>query len=459
MSIILQLTTSSTYSACTCTEEKPIYPHNPLSTNMVPNEQSTSLQFEPDSPPSSTPDPYSSTASEIDFSSLPSGFPLPFYPFKKGSHNERILQALRDQAATIRRPLTTEESRVLAYYTAKNYAIGSWAIPAACLFASYRQYATREKYKIPFFGAMKREGGWFDGERIQIMGRELARGESARSIVHSFRFAGHLLLAYFFAAAGSSIYGASVTLVGVNNDPRLKGFNADFKATLANRIEERELKKRAARENHAGPQTKSLGEIWKEHQDATKGAKVRKDEENSPAGGDEMQYAGDEEMQRGDAGEEKSSAPIRLPETKQQQPMQRSIPRPSQPAAKTQPIDFTDRDNNGPSPSAETKWNQGPASEGGSAWERIRREARSPGAAASGRERREPTSGGRGAREQREQREGSSGGMDDFTFSRSEQERSYAQEEAQRDFDARVEKERRGGDFSEGSGGGGRRWG
>ena len=426
---------------------------------MVSNEQSTSLQFEPDSPPSSTPDPYSSTTSEIDFSRLPSGFSLPFGPFKKGSHNEEILQTLRTQAATIRRPLTTEETRVLAYYSAKNFAINSWALPEACLLATYRQYATRQKYKIPFFGAMKRKGGWFDGERIQIMGRELARGESARLIVHGFRFAGHLLLAYFFAAAGSSIYGAAVTLAGVNSDPRLKRFNADFKETVANRMEKLQLKKRAAQENHAGLQTMTLGEIWKEHQDAIKGGEVRKDEENSPAGGDEMQYAGDEEMLSADAGEATSSAPIRLPETKQQQPMQRSVPRPSQPAAKTQPIDFTDRDNNGPSPPAETDWSQAPASDGGSAWERIRREARTPGAAASGKERRETMSGGRGAREQREQREGSSGGMDDFTFSRSEQERNYAQEEAQRDFDARVEKERRGRDFSERSGGGGRRWG
>lgn len=41
---------------------------------------------------------------------------------------------------------------------------------------------------------------------------------------------------------------------------------------------------------------------------------------------------------------------------------------------------------------------------------------------------------------------------DSFTFSKTEEERNLAQIEAQKEFDARVEKERRGGDFSSGNG-------
>jgi hypothetical protein len=41
---------------------------------------------------------------------------------------------------------------------------------------------------------------------------------------------------------------------------------------------------------------------------------------------------------------------------------------------------------------------------------------------------------------------------DDFAFSKENEERSLARTEAQREFDARVERERRGGDFSSGSG-------
>lgn len=102
------------------------------------------------------------------------------------------------------------------------------------------------------------------------------------------------------------------------------------------------------------------------------------------------------------------------------------------------------------SSSTESDWSQEP-SDGGSAWERIRRGA---GLSASGKNEHRGTTNSRGTGEQRE---GSgSSGSDEFSFSSLEQERSYAQEEAQRDFDARVEKERQGGDFSEKSGRGGR---
>ena len=68
-----------------------------------------------------------------------------------------------------------------------------------------------------------------------------------------------------------------------------------------------------------------------------------------------------------------------------------------------------------------------------------------------------PSTGKRRARKadsQREQQEGSTLG-DSFAFSRTEEERSYAKDEAQKQFDERVERERRGEDFgAKGS----RRW-
>jgi len=51
---------------------------------------------------------------------------------------------------------------------------------------------------------------------------------------------------------------------------------------------------------------------------------------------------------------------------------------------------------------------------------------------------------------------------DSFTFDEREEDRQLAKAEAQRDFDARIERERQGRDFAEGSrgggGGGGGRW-
>lgn len=431
---------------------------------MVLDTQSTSAQFEPDTPPSSTPDPYSFPPSAIDFSQLPTGFYLPLPLFKKDRWNNEILKTVQAHAASVHRPLTPDETKALAYHTAKSYAICSWDRPIGCLIGAYRTYATREKYGFPFFGALKREGGLFDGERIEIMGRVLLRGENARFIINTIRYPSHAFVAGFFTMVASTIYAAFVTAAHMTRDPRLKEYKADLKASTLRDREELKQRIRQGRattitEDGTRQRKKSLGELWKEHKDATEGGKARRHEESPLAGGDGMEYAGDEGMLgASDVGEAKSGDQIMLQETRQQS-VPRDSPRPHRTAEERQPMNFTDHDPD-PSPPAESDWSQ-ETSDSGSAWERLRRGAKPPAATGSGKKERGGTTGGRsgsrGWQQRREQREGSGSMGDDFTFSSSEQERSYAREEAQRDFDARVEKERRGGDFSDGNGG--RRWG
>lgn len=90
----------------------------------------------------------------------------------------------------------------------------------------------------------------------------------------------------------------------------------------------------------------------------------------------------------------------------------------------------------------------------GSAWERIRQNSASGSPS-------EPSSAGgkRGQRpgafqqSQRPSRQQKREGDDSFAYSSSEEEKNYAREEAQKDFDARMERERAGGDFSGGEDG------
>ena len=109
------------------------------------------------------------------------------------------------------------------------------------------------------------------------------------------------------------------------------------------------------------------------------------------------------------------------------------------------------------------------ATDPGSAWDRIRQDAVSgsssssssssgPGAPSSSKSNRPAGREGGWQGGERGQREGSSEG-DPFSFSSEERERGLAKEQSQREFDARVEKERRGGEFGDGDGsGGGGRW-
>jgi hypothetical protein len=90
----------------------------------------------------------------------------------------------------------------------------------------------------------------------------------------------------------------------------------------------------------------------------------------------------------------------------------------------------------------------------GSAWERLRRGEKPESSSSTGSNQ---SAWQRAQNEtQKEQRQGLTTG-DSFAFSKSEEERSYAKEEAQKEFDSRVERERRGGEFSQ-NGGNQKRW-
>ncbi len=85
-----------------------------------------------------------------------------------------------------------------------------------------------------------------------------------------------------------------------------------------------------------------------------------------------------------------------------------------------------------------------PVRQTGSAWDRIRKG-----------EKLDPQKPESAWYEQRQSPQGQRGGSnnsDDFAYNKGEEEKGYAKEEAQKEFDARVERERRGGDFSKGNG-------
>lgn len=352
---------------------------------MIPDEQSTSDYSY-----------HSSTAETIDFSKLPHGFCFLYNPpFRKDQLRDDVLKVLQKRAASVHRFLTPDETTALAYHSAKRMAVSCWAMPTGFGIASAIYEVTREDY-----GAIKSEGGWFDGERIRIMGRELLRGISARATVNALRYCSYALP----PAACIYTYGWFVSTSGITNDPRLNEFNAELRARQGIPIEQ------------GG---KSVSGLWKEHKDNQEGEKARRDQDSFLAGRDGMEYSNNEEIVGGDDVEgTKRGALIKLQEMRQQ-PVP-SSPRSIRTVAERQPVGFTDH-NQDSSSSTERDRSQEP-SDGGSAWERIRRGAGSPASSKNQR---------RGGWQQQREGSGRMGG-DDFTFSSSEQERSYAQEEAQR---------------------------
>lgn len=106
----------------------------------------------------------------------------------------------------------------------------------------------------------------------------------------------------------------------------------------------------------------------------------------------------------------------------------------------------TQQDRNRDAPNGTGRDSDSAVDDGLNAWERIRRGADSAGPADTG-VAPPPSPTRTSGRRQRRDVRGQKNGDDSFAFSSSDQERSYAQSEAQDEFDKRLEQERRGGDF------------
>lgn len=360
---------------------------------MVLNQSDPSFSEYDSSDPNSSSDP--TAVVPIDLSQLPSPNrilgPLFFFP---SSRIPMIIQRRVEfhQTKNVHRHLTPDEIQAVAYHAAKGYSLASLGPPLGYLVGLQRAYSTRANYTHPFTGPMKSADGWFDGERIRIMGREMM-GWRAKASVHALRTTNYCILGTLFGFFLGLSYGSTVEAVGIARDSRLTNFVKDLRGSLG--------KGRA--------DGKSAGDLWKEHRERQEAAGTDNDEARIADKAAGFEYAGDTD-----------SSQMRSQADKWRQPIE------SQPNN-----DDNDFPLDSASPTAMTT---------GNTWERIRREASST----------KPTPVGKAWRQgaaEPKQGEGSSPEDNDHTFSPLEQERSYAREEAQKEFDERVERERRGGDF------------
>ena len=240
-----------------------------------------------------------------------------------------------------------------------------------------------------------------------------------------------------------------MAVVGKYKDPRLKDISDHFRAALRRAGEERQQQMSGERDpidpNGMGV-SESRRDRGQEGFSGREGVVAGTDVDEGPSadGATGFEYAGDSET--GD----RVTARLNAEETQQPNPILESA----------QP---DHHDNNSDFPLGSTTTAPSSTRTGGSSstWERIRREASFGGKPPTSWRNRpaaapQPPPPPPPPPQQQQQQEEGSSTEDDFTFSASEQERSYAKEEAQQEFDERVERERRGGDF--GTGAGERRW-
>jgi len=233
--------------------------------------------------------------------------------------------------------------------------------------------------------------------------------------------------------------------VNTSNDPKLEQFGQELKASShaegqrtaqqGREIEDRRRQFQAQVRNKAGGGPSPQASWGKQPQG------------NADGGDDMSPTAGNESWGTRTAGSdtwETFSNDTSLPAPQRQQAPPSSLPFDDD-ASPTGGL-FQDEVNNPQQPQSQSQ-----ARPGESSWDRLRRTG---GAAAAPLQRPQQQQSRRAEPERREQREGSTLG-DSYTFVAGDEERARERQRAQQEFDARLEQERQGRDFSDE---GGKKW-
>ncbi|KAF4631370.1 hypothetical protein G7Y89_g6764 [Cudoniella acicularis] len=361
-----------------------------------------------DSSPPSDSDPYSSSYAEVRIPTTTDGLPQPFPIFGRlfgdtDADFSKLLGWKIEQSKTVlHRPLTQPEIDAFAYWTARQISILSYSSPVALAAGLYRTYSTRLEFRFPFY---KPNLATFNTAVFPHPRMAMVTGPRATIMWHIFRAFGYTSMASIFSKMFFGSYAASVGGVGEVTDKRLKAYVEAVRGQVQQR---------------RGGLPGAMGKVPAER------VPKKQEDDASPTGGM--------------FNEEVAESPYQ--EDVQQPP---APPRPqTYPAPPSQPqsdsFDYFDN----ASPTASTvSSNTSLPTPTGSVWERVRRGERPP--TSSSQAPSQAQSKPSGSWEERRK-----SGDDSFSFSKTDEERNYAKEEQQKEFDARVERERRGGNFSAG---------
>ena len=379
----------------------------------------------------------------IDISSLPR--PLPILGPLLGFGNERfkrlVAKQLRLASTILGRPPSNEETNAFAFWAAKELKVMSYGVPLGLGAGLWRAYSTRESWRYPFW----KVGENFDPSSVNIprVG-EILRGQAARTFHQLARTSLYgsngVILGFLLVAP----YAASVGAVGTLRDPRLKEF---VEATVRRAKEEQQRHNTGGNRNTRGPKQgrKAESDTWNDQRASSEGSDTGF-EDASPSGGQSMddfqstEYSGQSSnTYPGDSVSQTSQPLPRRTDSSTGTSRSRTARKPTTQSDSSDGF-FSDDD---ASPTSSQSSQSSPAV-GGSAWERLRRGASNPQTTTYG-DKRSPQQQGEENR-----------GGDGYTFSGAEEQKQLAKDEAQKDFDARLEKERLGGDF--GGAGGRRNW-
>ncbi|KAL2016840.1 hypothetical protein VTK56DRAFT_2915 [Thermocarpiscus australiensis] len=363
-----------------------------------------------------TPDQVERTLRQLSvpFESLPQ---VPFFLRPFGGHTQewqkaQIARVLAASTVHLGRQLTTEEADALAYHRSRLCSRLAWAPPAWMAITVLLLRRGQKSFRFPFYTPKPAS---FNPTYFPARARPLITGRPAVITWHLLRAVAYAIPLNILVTSIFQSFSETSYIVSVLADPKLKAIRE-----AATRPRDRRHPAQTSRVPHRFPQGEGMGSS-----------------QPTPSQSYRQEYDG--------------SATWDTPEQQQQQQRPPQWPQgapESQGALENDdPFLFDDASPVAPGqrqpqrPSASSASSTGE----GSAWERLRQRAQSGEA-------------GQIQGDQRGQSRGQQQTTEQYTYSQSERDKAYAREQAQKEFDAMLERERRGLGDSGGSGGSGGRF-
>ncbi|KAF2208886.1 hypothetical protein CERZMDRAFT_114235 [Cercospora zeae-maydis SCOH1-5] len=348
-----------------------------------------------------------------------------------------ILQTLEQAQQMLGRPVQQPEADALALHSSKVLSVASMGSPFGFLVGTALALRGMSTFRFP---------GYTPGERFNPDKLWILKGRPARYIWHGLRFQAYWIVGELLGLIFFGSYALTIGTVGRAADPRLKEWNQALQRHVASKTQA----ENQTADQTPGPREGETMEMARQRQraqEAWRNSRARQGESSAAKGegtADNMSPTGgsfgseyidlgsaavsDTAMMSDDQARRQSEGLQRQQEasySRSHQPQQSQAPASSQP----EPVRdaFSSQEESKPVPS-------------GSAWERLRQQAvagkSSPSPSTS------PPSN-----------PAKSSGREDFTFSSRDEDNQLAKAEAQREFDAQIERERSGKDFD-----GAKRW-
>ena len=365
--------------------------------------------------------------------------------------------------AAIGRPLTVTEEKAVAWHTSKSVAIMSWGPGIGVSAGLGRSWATRREMQVLGLGKLNDEGvneKWkayaeaggpkppstglrWDSGRLYVGDRELFKALNPvrkMAVVQGLRALSYISLTTIFTTILLRITATTAMVVGESTDPQLND--------VAKRLQERS-KKKSLEQQRGTPLPAGKNRVdstdsrsrrrqveTQQNQQITSQRGVVNDDASPTSGEDFYTDIGTERatettmsdkvdpQARGGFPKTSQENPFDIPEKRggfQQERYENQVPNSESSFDELSPTGGAGAVGNDDS------------NAGGSVWDRIRQSSMSGSSPRKG----------DGYEQERS-------GDDGFAYSSTEEEKAYARMEAQKEFDARVEKEREGRDFDAG---------